>query len=301
MWKAACPSRPLPAEAPAEDGEGAPEAETASPADLPKWQANKSLVYEYIIAMDTIGDYRAFTSRDVEVAKAVGEKLMTVFEGIEDKMFEAHVKFLEEHNFTEKIGELVTPLAEKEGEAVAAVGEELAPPAPEPAEGEEPEEAPPVSELLKAAKEAKAVAGVYASLIAGDDFAPIVAHMAAHSLPPQPAVEKLLYACACMLGMGADAKDAAGDVSFEACKTNILPNLAAAIGAWDSEAEVTVTPDSSLAAVKEYVEANAVVPGEYPATLPALAPIATWLGKAVTAREAALAYYTEEKSIALEK
>ena len=77
-------------------------------------------------------------------------------------------------------------------------------------------------------------------------------------------------------------------MSFEACKTNILPNLAAAIGAWDSEAEVTVTPDSSLAAVKEYVEANAVVPGEYPATLPALAPIATWLGKAVTAREAAL-------------
>ncbi len=269
---------------------------------LPKWQANKSLVYEYIIAMDTIGDYRTFTSGDVEVAKAVGEKLMAVFEGIEDKMFEAQVKFLEEHNFAEKVAELVAPLAEKEGEAVAAVGEELTPaPAPEPAEGEEPEEAPPVSELLKAAKEAKAVAGVHAAMIAGEEFAPIVAHMASHTLPPLASVEKLLYAVACVVGMGANAKDSAGDVSFEACKTGVLPSLAAAIGGWDSEAEVAVTADSSLTAVKEYVEANTVVPGEYPATLPALAPLATWLGKALAAREAALAYYTEEKDTALEK
>lgn len=286
---------------PAEDGE-APAADAEPVAAVPKWQANKSLVYEYIIAMDTIGNYRTFTSKDLEVTKAVGEKLMAVFEGIEDKMFEAQVTFLEQHAFAEKIAELVTPLAEKEGEVVAAVGEELTPaPAPEPAEGEEPEEVPPVSELLKAAKEAKAVAGVHAAMIAGEEFAPIVAHMATHSLPPPPAVEKLLYAAACVVGMGAEAKDAAGDVSFEACKAGVLPGLAAAIGAWDSEAEVAVAADTSLAAIKEYVEANAVVPGEYPATLPALAPIATWLGKALAARETALTYYTEEKATALEK
>tara|TARA_A100001035_G_scaffold254252_1_gene227996 strand:- start:105 stop:686 length:582 start_codon:yes stop_codon:yes gene_type:complete len=193
-------------------------------------------------------------------------------------------------------------LAEKEGEAVAAVGEELTPaPAPEPAEGEEPEEVAPVSELLKAAKEAKAVAGVHAAMIAGEEFAPIVAHMATHSLPPPAAVEKLLYAAACVVGMGPGAKDAAGDVSFEACKAGVLPGLAAAIGAWDSEAEVAVAADNSFAAIKEYIEANAVVPGEYPAMLPALAPIATWLGKALVARETALTYYAEEKATALEK
>ena len=101
--------------------------------------------------------------------------------------------------------------------------------------------------------------------------------------------------------MGSEAKDAAGDVSFEACKTGVLPGLAAAIGAWDSEAEVAVTADTSLAAIKEYIETNAVVPGEYPAMLPALAPIATWLGKALAARETAVTYYTEEKATALEK
>lgn len=290
-----------PAEGEGEGGEGAPAAD-AEAAALPKWQANKSLVYEYILAMDTIGNYRTFTSKDVEVAKAVGEKLMSVFDGIEDKMFEAQVTFLEEHAFAEKIAELVTPLAEKEGEAVAAVGEELTPaPAPEPAEGEEPEEVAPVSELLKAAKEAKAVAGVHAAMIAGKEFAPIVAHMATHSLPPPAAVEKLLYAAACVVGMGSEAKDAAGDVSFEACKAGVLPGLAAAIGAWDSEAEVAVAADNSFAAIKEYIEANAVVPGEYPAMLPALAPIATWLGKALAARETALTYYAEEKATALEK
>ena len=55
-----------------------------------------------------------------------------------------------------------------------------------------------------------------------------------------------------------------------------------------------------LAAIKEYVEANAVIPGEYPASLPALAPIATWAGKALAAREAAMTYYAEEKATALE-
>ena len=101
--------------------------------------------------------------------------------------------------------------------------------------------------------------------------------------------------------MGPGAKDAAGDVSFEACKAGVLPGLAAAIGAWDSEAEVAVAADNSFAAIKEYIEANAVVPGEYPAMLPALAPIATWLGKALVARETALTYYAEEKATALEK
>jgi hypothetical protein len=288
-------------EAPAEGEEGEATAEPAEPAaPAPKWQANKSVVQEYIIAMDTVGNYRTFTDKDIEVSKAVGEKLMAVFQGIEGKMFEAQVAFLESHVYGEKITELVTPLAEAETEAAAAAAAELTPePAPEPAEGEEPAEVPPVSELLKACKESKAVAGVHAAMIAGDEFAPIVADMARHSLPPSPAVEKLLHVAASLVGLS--AKDAGGDVSFEACKTAVLPELAAKIGSYDSEGEVAVAADTSLAALKEFVEANGVVPGEYPANLPALAPIATWVGKALAAREAAITYYTEEKQTALEK
>lgn len=287
-------------EAPAEGEEGEAPAEPAEPAaPAPKWQANKSVVQEYIIAMDTVGNYRTFTDKDIEVSKAVGDKLMGVFESIEANMFDAQVAFLDSHVYAEKIGELVAPLAEAEGEATAAVAAELTPePAPEPAEGEEPVEVPPVSELLKACKESKAVAGVHAAMIAGEEFAPIVADMAKHSLPPPPAVEKLLHVAACLVGLS--AKDAAGDVSFEACKTGVLPELAAKIGAYDPEAELALAPDAMLAAIKEYVEANAVIPGEYPATLPALAPIATWAGKALAAREAAMTYYAEEKATALE-
>jgi hypothetical protein len=301
---------PAEAAAPAEEGgeeappaeEGGAPAENAAPAA--KWQANKSVTYEYVIAMDTVGNYRTFTAKDVEVAKAVGEGLMKVFESIEGKMFDAHVAFLDSHTYGEKVAELVAPLAEQEGEAVAAVGVELTPePAPEPAEGEEPAEVAPVSELLKACKESKAVAGVHASMIAGEEFAAIVADMANHALPPAPAVEKLLYVASCLTGLSAAAKDAGGDVSFEAMKTGVLPGLAAAIAAYDSEAEVEVAaaPDAAIAAIKEYVEANAVVPGEYPASLPALAPIATWVGKAIAARDAAVGYYTEEKQTSLEK
>ena len=122
--------------------------------------------------------------------------------------------------------------------------------------------------------------------------------MANHALPPPPAVEKLLHVAACLVGQS--AKDAGGDVSFEACKTGVLPELAVKIGAYDPEAVAVVAPDATLTAIKEYIEANAVVPGEYPASLPALAPIATWVGKAIAAREAAITYYTEEKATQLE-
>ena len=109
----------------------------------------------------------------------------------------------------------------------------------------------------------------------------------------------MLHVAASLVGLS--AKDAGGDVSFEACKTAVLPELAVKISSYDPEGEVAVAADTSLAALKEFVEANGVVPGEYPANLPALAPIATWVGKALAAREAAITYYTEEKQTALEK
>ena len=65
---------------------------------------------------------------------------------------------------------------------------------------------------------------------------------------------------------------------------------------------MTVDKEAALANVKAFVEANnALDAGALPPHLLCLPALATWLQKALAAREAALAYYKEAKNVELEK
>ena len=61
------------------------------------------------------------------------------------------------------------------------------------------------------------------------------------------------------------------------------------------------TKETSVAAVKALCEANAVFDtSSFPPHLVTLAPLVSWLQKAIAAREAALVYFREVKGTELE-
>jgi hypothetical protein len=57
---------------------------------------------------------------------------------------------------------------------------------------------------------------------------------------------------------------------------------------------------NSLAAIKALCDTNTLFEPVYPAHLPGLAPLSTWIKKAIEAREAAILYHKEVKQIDLE-
>jgi hypothetical protein len=310
ILKEATPAEGEAAEEAKEEGEAPADGEGTASAEAPKptWAMNKTVKIEFLIGMDTVGKARSFTESDTKSGLRIGEKLIEAFENIEKKMFETHTKFLDTHQYTEKIAELTALFPDQEAEALAAVTAELTP-APVEAEGEAaaegeeaeaPAEVPPVSELLKASKEAIAIMKVYQSVVASEEVVAILTSMQDHVLPPTAAVSNLLYCVANILGVGANAKLGA-DPSWDAIRTVSLKEIAEKIGAYDAAAEASVSTDGSLASIKTFVEEKAVLPGEYPANLPLLPLLATWLTKAIAAREATLTYNTEELQVTLEK
>ena len=66
-------------------------------------------------------------------------------------------------------------------------------------------------------------------------------------------------------------------------------------------AKTTVSKDNSLAGVKAAIEAtNALDAAALPPHLVCLPLLAAWLGKAIAAREASIAYFLETKAQQLE-
>ena len=294
---------------PAPEGEGEGEGEAAPVVPTgPKWQASKTVTNAFCLCMDTIGDYRAFSAKDVEMVKQIGDRMVAVMESLEGKMFDAQAEFLDkvaENGAAEKIATAVAALADSEAEALAAVAAELTATVPEPVEPVDGEEAPeaaeptPVSETLKAFKEAEAVLRVHTTLLASEDIAGVIKDVKNHVLPVPASVVSLLSAISMLVGSLEGTKDASGDASWEAMRATCIDNLGAAMDSYNVSAAVTVSADTSVAGIKAYMEANGV-PGEYPATLPTMGPLAVWLGKALAARDAAMVYNTEDLQATIE-
>ena len=295
-----------------EAAEPAPEGEAAAEAPVvpagPKWQANKTVTNSLCLCIDTIGDYRAFNAKEIEMTKKIGERMVAVMEILEGKMFDAQAEFLDKVNesgASDKIAAAVGTLADAEAEALATVTAELTPAVPEPVDPVEGEEAPeaveptPVSETLKAFKEAEAIFKVHTTLLCSEDIAGFIKDVKNHVLPVPASAVSLLSAVSMLVGSLDGTKDVCGEISWEAMRATCIENLALSIESYNVSAEVTVSADNSVAGIKAFMEANGV-PGEYPATLPALSPMAAWLGKALAARDAAMAYNTEDLQATIE-
>jgi hypothetical protein len=271
--------------APVEGEEGAEPAEPAPPKAI--WIAQKTVAQSMVLCCDTIGKYKAFTQSDIDTVKTIGEKLINVFEVIENRQFEGQGVYLDgSKGQAEKVAELLAPVAELEAAALAAVNEELNPPAPEVAEGEEAPAVVPPAETLVALKNAIAALKVNTEAIGGEELAALLSGLSGHVLPPVPAVVNLAYTTSLLCGFGANAKDLYGEITWNNIITKCIPELGAGIAAFDGEA----VDASVVAEVKAFVEANAVLPGEYPPSCAICTALSQWTTKALGVADASSAH-----------
>ena len=89
-------------------------------------------------------------------------------------------------------------------------------------------------------------------------------------------------------------------MSWDSVRANIIPDLIEKIKEYDASREKKVSRANSLATIKALCEANTLYDPIYPAYLPGLGPLSSWIKKANEAREAALVYHREVKQIELE-
>ena len=121
---------------------------------ITKYNENK-IKKEFIIAMDTIGNYRIFEQSEIEWLDTVGQKLMSTFERLDKIQFERHVATLQNaQNYEPKISKIINDLETTEAKVIEAIdkrfnipaanedGEEDKPADQEDEDGEEKEAAP---------------------------------------------------------------------------------------------------------------------------------------------------------------
>jgi hypothetical protein len=259
-----------PAAAPVEAKEG----EEAPPPAEPKqiWVQQKTVSQSLALCVDTIGSYRAFSQADIDTLKTIGAKLVNVMESIELKQFNEQSEYLTKNKGNaEVVAAAMAALAESEAAALAAIA---------PVEGQ-----PETERVLAAAR--SALANATAVVTTNADISSLVTGLTTHVLPPVPAVINLAYTVSLLLGVGAGAKDVYGEITWKNLIDNCLPVVISKIS---SAFDATSVDKALLAEVKAFIEANAVLPGEYPGTCAACTPLAYWLGKALAVADAKAAH-----------
>lgn len=279
--------------------------EPPPPQEVPKYMKNP-LNLSLFIAVDTIGKYRLLKEAEIKTIEEVGTGLVAAMEKAEDSTFQAYTTFLDGPCATmgAKVGELVAGLPEAEAAALAAVAAELTPAPAAPSEDPEappPEPVEPPPEALKVSKETAAVLAAWTAVVTADPFASILKTLKFCVIPPSQSAANLLYWCGVIVGMDATTlKDVCGDISWDGLRL-VLPALIDAIKAYDPLAARPANKETSIAAIKAGAEAATLAdPSIYPAHLPVLVPLSTWLTKAIVAREAAVVYAKDINNTNLE-
>lgn len=253
---------------------------------------------QMIIGMDTIGHFRNINDSEIQTAELVGQALLTTMDGVEIKIYENHVAFLDSYkDATAQVGAVpFAAIPDQEAAALAAVATELA---VDPAIDPPPEPAP---ETLKIHKETASVLAIWSSTIASDAFATPFNGMTGHSLPAPPAVSTLLYTLGIFVGLDSTSfKDACGDISWNKIKTACIPFFLYKVKEYDPAGTINVKKDCSLASIKTICETSNLFDASiYPPNLPTLPFLAQWLQKAIAAREAAINYSKEIKNEVIE-
>jgi hypothetical protein len=282
------------------EGEEAPEpteGEAAPPTEPKKiYLPQKTVSQSLVLCLDTIGKYKPFKKNDIEIVNTIGEKLINVFEALETRQFEGQSTYLENAKEfgPDKIIELMAPIAEAEAAAIAAVNEELNPPQPEPAEGEEPAPTPVVAETLKALKEAQAILNVNTEIMTGDDLGALITGLSSHVLPPVASVTNLIYTTSLLTGTSNSSKDIYGEITWNNLIQNCITTIVDSMKLFSSD-------DVDATDAKAFIEANGVLPGEYPPSCAVCTALAQWVTKAITACDASSAhkaYIAEQEAAA---
>lgn len=206
-------SEPAPADPENPDAPVEAPVTTFTPLKQPMWM---------MIGIDTIGEYRTFTKKEIDISVLVGEELVKTLELIEAKMFETQVAFLESHKLlAEPIAAMLPILATEETTALETVALQLAPPAvdPDAPPADPPVEPEAIPESLKPYEETSAVSKIWSSTavgINGEVFINALLSMQNHVLPAPVTVCNFLYTLGLFLGVKPEfMKDACGDLTWE--------------------------------------------------------------------------------------
>jgi len=264
-----------------------PEGEEAPPPAEPKaiWLPQKTITNSLILCCDTVGNYRSFAAADVDTAKMIAAKMVTVFEALDTAQFNAQAAFLDaQKEGAAVVGELLAALAAVEAEVVAAVEESLKP--AEAAEGAPPAAAMPETTRALAVADA-VIDGIHAKV--STELAEAINALSGHVLPAAPAVTNLVYAVAALAGIGGNAKDTYGEITWENTRSKCIPELLGAMGDSLAAWKAGGGDKAGLNEVKSFIEANAVLPGEFPAPCAICSALSLWLTKAVAACDARVA------------
>jgi len=265
------------------------------PATLSPYIMNK-IPSAFFIAADTIGKYRAIKDSEINTIKQVGDALAVCMNILEEKLFKDQVDFLTSHSRV-NLAETLSGIEERVAGAKQDVADKLK--QPEPAEGEAPPE--PLPEQLKPYEEAVAELRVWTNALVTDTCKYALTSVQKHVLVAPKAVLTVYYVAGLIVGFDPAVGLLGTELSWDNIRSNIIPDLIEKLQEYDvSSVKAVSKTTNSLTAIKALCDANTLFEPVYPAHLPGLAPLSTWIKKAIEAREAAILYHKEVKQIDLE-
>ena len=273
---AGCVLGPQPEPVAPEEGaeEGAPPPEQPEPWPL---YVPAKIQQGILIGMDTVGAYRRFSQKEIEIANNVGDALIATCEKLEQKLFENHLDFMTVNTPTvEAITAVPAGLAEAETAALAAIAAEI---------GEN-----PIMEQLKASKEADAVSEVWTNALTTSPVKEAVEVLNSHFLPPVQSGINLIYGILSFCGVDSQAyQDLCGDVSWAKIRADGCPQLLDLIKTYKhTDDECASFTDANF---KAYIESTGLAdPSILPPSIPVLGIMLTWAQKMMASRELRLAY-----------
>ncbi len=265
---------PVVAEEPAEGEEAPPPPEQPEPWPL---YIPVKVQQGILIGMDTVGAYRRFTPKEIEIANTIGDALIATCEKIEAQLFENHLQFMTVNTpSVDLITAIPATLAEQEAAALAALAAEI---------GEN-----PIMEQLKASKEADAVSEVWTTALTTAPVKDAVDALSNHYLPPVQSGMNLLYGVLSFLGVDTNAyQDVCGDASWSKMRADGCPQLIDLIKTYAHTADECPTfTDNTF---KAYIESTGLAdPTILPPAIPVLGIMLTWAQKMMTSRELRIVY-----------
>lgn len=273
---AGCVLGPQPEPVAAEEGaeEGAPPPEQPEPWPL---YVPAKIQQGILVGMDTVGAYRRFSPKDIEIANTVGDALIATCEKLEQKLFDNHLDFMTMNTpMVEPIAAVPASLADAEAAALAAIAAEI---------GEN-----PIMEQLKASKEADAISEVWTNALTTSPVKEALEALNSHYLPPVQSGVNSVYGVLSFCGVDTQIYvDLCGDVSWTKIRADGCPQLYDLIKTYNhTDDECATFTDASF---KAYIESTGLVdPSILPPSIPVLGIMLTWAQKMMTSRELRLAY-----------
>jgi len=264
---------------------------------------------QFIIAFDSIGNYRRFSSDEIQKVILIGNELVKYLELKEKYIAEKHIKYLKSDSYKAVLSavsaDFVTKLTESEAPVIAKVGEDLAAEAAAKAAKADPDAEPlPTSESEKPFKEASAVLEKVWNINIGNSSLIIegIHNLNGYLLPPSSYIINLFYAIGCLIMLPPTSlQNVCGDPDWNSIRNNLLNILPSKILDYNPSKQYLIKPmkQNLLVSIKAFAEINGILDASvYPPTMTLCSQVLLlWLQKAMIARESAIVFHLENKII----